>query len=102
MLLAQNLDRFNVLKMESSKATQLSTPAGIINEALKYLFPLAGFVLFVMLVFGGFEMMTSTISGKKEAGRQRITAAIIGFVLLFVSYWIMQVLEVMLGIKVLA
>lgn len=54
-----------------------------------------------MIVWGGFEMMLSSVSGKKDAGRKRITAAVIGFFLLFCSYWIVQILERVFGIRVL-
>lgn len=101
MLLAQNFDKFNPLVLESSKAQQLSTPGGVISEVLKYIFPLAGLILFVMIFWGGFEMMTSSVSGKKDAGRQRVTTAVIGFLLLFATYWIGQLMEVVFGVKFL-
>lgn len=101
MLLAQNFDKFNPLVLESSKANRLSTPGGIISELLTYIFPLAGLILFVMIVWGGFEMMTSSVSGKKDAGRQRVTTAIIGFLLLFSTYWIAQLMQAVFGIKFL-
>ncbi|MBW7955146.1 hypothetical protein H3C66_00265 [Patescibacteria group bacterium] len=101
MLLAQNFDEFNPLVMESTKATQLSTPGGIITELLRYIFPAAGLILFVMIVWGGFEMMTSSVAGKKDAGRQRVTTAVIGFLLLFATYWIAQLVEAVFGVSFL-
>ena len=77
-------------------------PSGVINRALNLLFPLAGIALFVMLVWGGFEMLTG--AAKKQAldsGKQRITAALIGFVLLFVSYWLVQIIETITGVVIL-
>lgn len=101
MLLAQNFDQYNPLVLESSKAQQLSTPGGVISELLRYIFPFAGLVLFVMIVWGGFEMMTSSVSGKKDAGKQRVTTAVIGFLLLFATYWIAQLVQVVFGVKFL-
>lgn len=76
--------------------------AGFINRLLQYIFPLAGMVLFVMLVWGGFEMLTGAASKQNtDAGKQRITAAIIGFTLLFVSYWLTQIVEFITGVKIL-
>lgn len=76
-------------------------PAGIVNELLKLAFPLAGIILFMMIVWGGFEMLYGAASSKaQEAGKQRITAAIIGFVLLFVSYWIAQILQTITGVNI--
>lgn len=101
MLLAQDFNKYNPLVLESSKAELLSTPGGIISELLRYLFPLAGLILFVMIVWGGFEMMTSSVSGKKDAGRQRVTTAVIGFLLLFSIYWIGQLVQAIFGVNFL-
>lgn len=98
-----DFDAFNPLKIANSpQAGQLSTPGGIISRLLEFAFPLAGMILFVMLLWGGFEMVygASNTSKAVEAGRNRITTALIGFILLFSSYWIIQILEVVLGIKV--
>jgi hypothetical protein len=101
-LLAQNFDDFNPLVIgNSAKADQFRTPSGVITEVLRFAFPLAGFVLFVMLVWGGFEIMTSSVSGKKDAGKQRITTAVIGFLLLFATYWIGQIVEAVFGVRFL-
>ncbi len=102
MLLAQNFDQFNPLIIgDSAKADQFRTPSGIITEVLRFAFPIAGFILFIMLVWGGLEIMTSSVSGKKDAGRQRITTAVIGFLLLFATYWIGQLMEVVFGVRIL-
>jgi hypothetical protein len=83
-------------------APTFRTPADIINRAVKlYAFPAAGLILFVMLVWGGFEMVLNASSSKsQDAGKQRITAAVIGFVILFSAYWIIQLLQAIFGIKV--
>lgn len=85
----------------SAYADELSTPGGIVSRILKFIFPLAGLVLFVMLVWGGLEIMLGAVSKKIDAGKQRVTAAIVGFLLLFASYWIWQILQVVFGVKIL-
>ncbi len=35
-------------------------------------------------------------------GKAKITNAIIGFVIIFVSYWIVQILEIILGVNLLS
>lgn len=85
----------------SDYANTLSTPGGIISRLLTFAFPLAGLILFVMLVWGGFEILIQAPSKKAiDAGKQRVTAAIIGFMLLFASYWIWQIVEVVFGIVI--
>lgn len=95
-------DNFNPLKIANSPiADDLSTPGGILSRVLEFAFPIAGLILFVMIVWGGFEILSQSATKKStEAGRQRITSAIIGFLLLFVSYWIIEVIERVFGITI--
>ncbi len=80
----------------------LSTPGKIISRILQFAIPLAGLILFVMIVSGGFEMVAGAAEAKsKEAGRERITAAVIGFILLFVAYWIAQLIQVIFRVQIL-
>lgn len=86
----------------SDFATDLSTPGGIVTRLLQFAFPIAGLLLFLMLVWGGFEILTGAATKKSvDAGKQRITAALLGFLLLFCTYWIGQLLEVVFGIVIL-
>lgn len=83
--------------------TVFTNPGNIISFALKYfLFPLAGLILFIMIFWGGFEMMAGANDTKaQENGQQRITAAIIGFLLLFISYWIASIVQTITGVNVI-
>jgi hypothetical protein len=81
---------------------RFSTPADIINQLLPYLFTIAGLILFAMLIAGGFQMLTAATNPKAaDAGKARITHAIIGFIIIFTAYWLTQIMEIILGIKIL-
>jgi len=100
------IDSLNPLIQESTDSAlteQLSTPGGIISRFLgNFAFPIAGLILFVMLIWGGIEMMAGSATSKSvDAGKQRITTALLGFLLLFASFWIARILEMMFGIKIL-
>ena len=101
----ETLDALNPLIQAGDKdlADQLSTPGGIVSRFLgSYAFPLAGLILFVMLIWGGVEMMAGSATSKSmDAGKQRITSALIGFLLLFSAYWIARLLEMAFGISIL-
>lgn len=102
---SQNFKDLNPLEMfskDSSAKAAFSSPGGFVSRLLLFAFPLAGLILFAMLVWAGFEIIMGAAGSKSiDAGRQRATAAIIGFLLLFVSYWIMQIVEVIFGVKIL-
>lgn len=99
----ETLDSLNPLKFESSPVeAELSTPEGIIGRVLTFIFPIAGLILFSMIVAGGVEMMMGAADKKSiENGKNRVTAAIVGFILLFSSYWLVQVVELVFGIDIL-
>ena len=97
------LDAFNPLLIEGSAvAGELSTPGTFISRLLTFIFPLAGMAMFVLLIVAGFEIMGAAATKKSiDAGKQRATAAIVGFILLFSSYWIIQILELVFNLKIL-
>lgn len=97
------LDGFDPLKTQgSAQAAALSTPGGIISRALSFAFPIAGMILFVMIVVGGLEILAGATNSKSlQSGQQRVTMAILGFMVLFASYWITQILELIFGIAIL-
>ena len=65
------------------------TIGAIISALLPYIFAIAGFALLIMLIFSGYQYMTSEGDPKKAAAaRGRITWAIIGFIVIFAAYWI--------------
>jgi hypothetical protein len=77
------------------------TPASVINAVLPYFFVIAGLVLFVMFVFGGFTIFTSAGNPEKiKQGQGMIVNALIGYALMFAAYWIIQLLELTLGFKI--
>ncbi len=78
------------------------TLGDIITAALPYVYVFAGLSLLVMLIFGGITLMTSAGSpDKAKAGYGRITAALIGFLIIFISYFIVQIVQKMFGVNIL-
>lgn len=74
----------------------------ILSALLPYIFAIAGLALFVFLIIGGFGLLTSAGSpDKMKAAQGKITSAIIGFVIIFVAYWLMRILEIIFGLNLL-
>lgn len=73
----------------------------VVSAALPYVYVLAGLSMLIMLIFGGVTLMTAAGDpGKTKAGYGKISAGLIGFVIIFVSYFVVQIVEVMLGVKI--
>jgi hypothetical protein len=50
---------------------------------------------------GGFELLTSGGDPEKaKKAQERITSALIGFLIIFLAYWLTQILEVIFGISI--
>lgn len=80
--------------------SKFATPGGIISAVLPILLTLGGLIFFVMLVIGSFEILLGAAEPKSvEQGKKRITAALIGFLLLFASYWIGQLIQRIFGLS---
>jgi len=73
---------------------------GVLSALLPYIFAFAGIILFVMFIMSGFALLTAMGNKEKMAkGSAMMTSALIGFVVIFIAYWIMQLLELILGIN---
>lgn len=73
-----------------------------ISDVLPNVYTAIGLILFVYLLFGGFLIVTS--SGNEhnmENGQKVITNAIIGLLVVFASYWIIQLIGIVTGIPIL-
>jgi hypothetical protein len=83
-------------------SAKFSSVGSIISALLPYAMVLAGLLMLIMLVWGGITLMTAAGDpGKSKEGYGKIQAGIIGFVIVFVSYFVAQIVQVVLGVKFL-
>lgn len=74
----------------------------IVSNVLPYVYAFAGLALFIMLIWGGITLMTAAGDpAKSKEGYGKISAGLIGFLIIFISYFVVQILEVILGISIL-
>ena len=72
----------------------------IINKVVPILFYAAGLILFLFLIYGGIQFMTSRGDPKAmQSAQARITNALIGFIVIFAAYWIVQIVAKILGLN---
>ena len=78
------------------------TVGDVISALLPYVYVFAGLALLVMLILGGITLMTSAgDQGKTKTGYGMITGGLIGFLLIFISCFVVQIVQVVLGVKIL-
>lgn len=87
--------------------TAIEDPAGfrfgtlgeIVTRSMSFIFAFAGFALLLMIIASGFALLTSAGDAKKmESGKQRLTYALFGFIIIFCAFWITQLLGKIFGI----
>lgn len=74
----------------------------LISVLLKNAFVLAGLLAFVILIFSGVRFILG--GGNKEETQKAsagISSAIGGLFIIFVSYWIIRIIEIITGINIL-
>ena len=90
-----------------SSTTNWSTPLdvgrliGIIVSNAVYI---AGFLLLVIFLYGGFSIISGAGQSnpqKAAQGKQAATSAAIGFLIIFIAYWIIKLLEIIFHFTIL-
>jgi hypothetical protein len=97
------LDLGTALKFQNSDAASTYTGVGsLINNLLPNIYIAGGLVIFFMIIFGGFTIIANAGNPDKiKEGGKTITSAIIGLLVLFGSYWIIQIIQVVTGVNIL-
>lgn len=74
-----------------------------ISSILPNIYVFASIILFFLLIGGGLMVIFSAGQENPEGtanGKKAITAALVGFLIIFASYWIIQIIEVITGIDI--
>lgn len=82
----------------------IGTLGNLLSNLLPTVYLLSSVVLFLLLIFGGIAFILGAGSSDQQATKQAgnaIAAAIFGFLIIFVSYWIIQLIEVITGVDIL-
>ncbi|MBI1863494.1 hypothetical protein HYS00_05255 [Candidatus Microgenomates bacterium] len=84
------------LKLPGGKEVTLGN---IINVVLPFVIMLCGILLFFIFIWAGYDFMLSRGEpGKIKAARAKMTYGIVGFVLLVLSYFIVNLISYMFGV----
>lgn len=73
-----------------------SKPADLINVIVPNIMVVGGIIIFFMFIMAAFKFMGDSSKGKEEAAGIMKTA-LIGFVLMFAAFWIVQIVKVITG-----
>ncbi|OGM10796.1 hypothetical protein A2Z22_02830 [Candidatus Woesebacteria bacterium RBG_16_34_12] len=66
---------------------------------------IASLILLFLLIFGGISIIIGAGAGNPEStakGKKAATSALIGFLIIFAAYWIIQIIEKITGMAILS
>ena len=96
------MDKLSDIINKDPVASKFPTLGSVVSQALPYIYVIAGLLLLIMLIMGGLTLMTAAgDQAKTKEGYGKITAGLIGFLIIFISYFVAQIVEVILGVKIL-
>lgn len=87
-----------------SRYKEITQVGDLVSVVIANLYILAGIILLVLIVLGGIGMIAGAGQNdpqKVAQGRKAATMAFIGFLIIFASYWIIQIIESITGVTIL-
>src|SRR5258708_5860085 len=100
-LLAQKID-LGIIQATAEPGANFNHNAYVgtlITSALPWIYTISGMLLLVYLIFGGIQLMLSAGDPKAAgAAKSHITNAFIGFFIIFIAYWVVQLFGIVLGL----
>ena len=77
----------------------ITSLSDIVNRIVEFLIPLAGIILLLVLIWGGYDYLMSQGQPEKIKNAQaKITTGIIGFILLVFSYILVRLIVKIFGL----
>jgi len=88
-------------KSEDVTGFRIQDIGQFIGAILTLIFIIAGVLVFVYIVWGGIQWLTSGgDSGKAEEARNRITAALIGLAIIAIAYALVRLISYFFGVTI--
>jgi hypothetical protein len=95
-----DLSSYLVLRNGKKVSEVFATPADMVNLVVSNIFVVSGFLLFVFIIVAGFKFISNDSKGMEEA-KSILGAVGLGFAIMFGAYWIVQIMQVLTGVKIL-
>ena len=91
---------FDSIISETTPDLAGQTVGALVYRLTTYLFPIVGLLIILYFLYGGYTYMTSRGNPQQLAQAQGIIVnALIGFGIVFTSFWIVQIVGYVLGIS---
>jgi len=89
---------------EQKNLTELSDIGSLVSIIVQAAMVIAGLIFLFLLIVGGISIIAGAGNDNPEQtakGKKAVTSAIIGFLVVFAAYWIVQLIQELTGITIL-
>jgi cytochrome bd-type quinol oxidase subunit 2 len=93
------LSEFLRLSDGSTIAETYDSPTTLVNLLVSNVFVIAGVVFFFLIIGAGYSYLQNTSKGTEEA-KNLAQGAVIGFIVMFAAYWIVQLVKAVTGVDI--
>ncbi len=99
---AGGLNLGNCLQLSNGKLVRdvYTNPAFLVNLIVRNLFIVAGIVLFLMLLLAGYKFLQKDKGGLEDA-KNILFNTLVGFIIMFSAYWVVQLVALITGANIL-
>ncbi|MCL5411816.1 MAG: hypothetical protein M1150_03755 [Patescibacteria group bacterium] len=93
----------NNFELNGNPITSSFTSLGsLISVLLQAIFTIAGLTVIIFFLFGGIKFLTSSGDQKAiQSAKDTLTNAFLGIIIIFVSYWVVQIIQTITGVSIL-
>ena len=99
-----SIDIANTFLGEDHFLSNLTGVGTLVSIFVSNAIVIAGLILLFLLIFGGYSMIAGAGANNPQKigqGKQAVTAAVIGFILVFIAYWIVRIVGTATGTNLL-
>ncbi len=100
----QQIAQVNIGDKFNPPFTEVSQTGTLVSLLVSNLYVIAGVFLLIFIILGGLGMIMGAGQNdpqKVAQGKKAVTTAIVGFLIIFASYWIIQLVELLTGVNIL-
>lgn len=75
----------------------------LVSRIIQLLYVVSGVILLALILWAGFEIISGAGTDDRERvgkGKKILTSAILGFLIVIASYWIIQIIGNIIGFKI--
>jgi len=86
---------------KNSGINEIRNFGDLITKLIPYIYIFAGFAMIIVIITGGYDLLTSQGTPEKtKAGFDKIAKGITGFILIVASYFVVMLMEGIFKIKI--